>query len=121
MSLLSNAYYSFPMEYSGPLPDQATVVARRSRAPTHAGGLFAIDRSYFLELGGYDPGLLAWGAENFELSFKVGPRPGPAAGFGSIVASAPVTGCLIRPDIGRQSPVVVLLIAMPVPKRNICI
>lgn len=41
------------------------------RAPTHAGGLFAIDRKYFLELGAYDPGLLVWGGENFELSFKV--------------------------------------------------
>lgn len=41
------------------------------RAPTHAGGLFAIDRSYFLEIGAYDPGLLVWGGENFELSFKV--------------------------------------------------
>lgn len=42
-----------------------------SRSPTHAGGLFAMDRNYFLELGAYDPGLLVWGGENFELSFKV--------------------------------------------------
>ncbi|KAK9507573.1 hypothetical protein O3M35_007400 [Rhynocoris fuscipes] len=41
------------------------------RSPTHAGGLFAIDRKYFLEIGAYDPGLLVWGGENFELSFKI--------------------------------------------------
>lgn len=41
------------------------------KSPTHAGGLFAINRQYFLEIGAYDPGLLVWGGENFELSFKI--------------------------------------------------
>lgn len=40
-------------------------------SPTHAGGLFAIDRQFFADLEYYDPGLLIWGGENFELSFKV--------------------------------------------------
>ena len=42
-----------------------------SSSPTHAGGLLAMDRKYFFELGGYDPGLKIWGGENYELAFKV--------------------------------------------------
>jgi len=39
--------------------------------PTMAGGLFAANRKFFWDIGGYDPGMIGWGGENLEMSFRV--------------------------------------------------
>ena len=36
-----------------------------------AGGLFAMSRDYYWEVGGYDEGMIGWGGENLEMSFRV--------------------------------------------------
>ncbi|XP_072041820.1 polypeptide N-acetylgalactosaminyltransferase 1-like [Amphiura filiformis] len=40
------------------------------RTPTIGGGLFAVDKSFWNKLGGFDDGFKIWGGDNLELSFK---------------------------------------------------
>ncbi|XP_018333179.1 polypeptide N-acetylgalactosaminyltransferase 13 isoform X2 [Agrilus planipennis] len=46
-------------------------ITRPFHTPAMAGGLFAISKEYFFEIGGYDEGMKIWGGENLEISFRV--------------------------------------------------
>ncbi|KAF7627209.1 Polypeptide N-acetylgalactosaminyltransferase [Meloidogyne graminicola] len=56
-----------------PIPDRVRkkLKSKVFSSPTMAGGLLAANRQYFLDVGGYDPGMDIWGGENLEISFRV--------------------------------------------------
>lgn len=41
------------------------------RIPGHQGNAFAVNTNFFMQLGGFDPGMKVWGAIQMELMLKV--------------------------------------------------
>lgn len=56
---------------SAELKKRSNDTSRPFPTPAMAGGLFAIDRDYFFEIGAYDPQMKIWGGENLEMSFRI--------------------------------------------------
>ncbi|XP_077556719.1 polypeptide N-acetylgalactosaminyltransferase 1-like isoform X1 [Haemaphysalis longicornis] len=59
-------WISLPDEWRGARKSPTEPV----RSPTMAGGLFAVSREYFFEIGAYDDAMEGWGGENLEISFR---------------------------------------------------
>lgn len=63
-------HYSWISVSEKPLKDEADFIKPISTA-TMAGGLFAMDRDYYFEMGDYDKRMDIWGSENIEMSFRI--------------------------------------------------
>ena len=75
-SILQRGVFSWHLEFYWLDITEAEANARNSPTkplltPAMAGGIFAIDKQYFNEIGTYDMGMDTWGGENIEMSMRV--------------------------------------------------
>lgn len=64
-------HWTLDFTWGYPPPDPTALPSDPIVSPTMAGGLFAIDRKFWLHVGEYDKGMAGWGGENLELSFRL--------------------------------------------------
>jgi polypeptide N-acetylgalactosaminyltransferase len=61
---MSKCYLTFDAEFKWTTDDTPNV-------PIMSGGLLAISRKWFFEIGGYDSSMLGWGGENLDQSLRI--------------------------------------------------
>ena len=67
-NILRSGHFTWESYQNAPADRKASDPAP---TPTMAGGLFGINRKFFFDVGAYDAGMIGWGGENLELSFRV--------------------------------------------------
>lgn len=65
-----NLHFRWFMPSADVINQKAQNPSKPYPTPAMAGGLFAVRKSLFWRLGGYDEGMIIWGAENLELSWR---------------------------------------------------
>ena len=63
--------FNWNLDYRWINPPHRTSSYEPNATPVIAGGLFAIDRQFFNDIGRYDTGMRVWGGENVEISVRV--------------------------------------------------
>ena len=62
--------FSWNLEYIWKINIQVMNKKKPFSTSTMIGCAFAVRKDYFFKLGGFDPGMILWGGENLELSFR---------------------------------------------------
>ncbi|KAL5280777.1 pgant3 family protein [Megaselia abdita] len=68
---VSIGVFTWDLSFRWHLPRSFSSKSDLIETPTIAGGLFAIEKDYFWEMGSYDEEMKIWGGENIEMSFRI--------------------------------------------------
>ncbi|KAF0992565.1 hypothetical protein HZS_757 [Henneguya salminicola] len=71
VNIISVGTFTWKGDFNWFTPQNQDSSSNLIKSPTMAGGLFAIGRKYFFEVGSYDEKMTYWGGENIEISFRL--------------------------------------------------